>query len=185
MVKSIIRTPFLAAIPAALAPRPINRHPILQLHYHAPGRAGAAEEYGGQAVPEPLGIPLRLGHPFGQPQRFRPLALDMHTGDAGQIRHFPIALSAASFHRVAVALEDFGKLNFRPAAFCLRTFSAHGYPLIAVIPEPAPAVHLPIPAALTGQIRKGEPGTTPIVYQKYGNKTDFAGFQGHAAKDLL
>ena len=31
-----------------------------------PGRAGAAEEHSWSPVPEPLGVPLGLGHPFGQ-----------------------------------------------------------------------------------------------------------------------
>lgn len=46
----------------------------------------------------------------------------MYIGEAGQVRHLPIVLSAANFYRVAVALKNAGQLQLGGAAFSLRTF---------------------------------------------------------------
>ena len=43
----------------------------------------------------------------------------MDAREAGQVRHFPVALRAARLHVVAVGLEDVGQLNLTGAPFAL------------------------------------------------------------------
>lgn len=58
----------------------IEIYPVLQFHHHQPRGAGAAEEYGGEAITKAHSVPLRLVNPVIRPQLLRPLALDMDAG---------------------------------------------------------------------------------------------------------
>ena len=69
-------------------------------------------EHGGRSILKPLRVPDGLGHSLRHIQPLVALALDMYAGEAGQVRHFPIALRPARLHVVAVSLEEPGKLQF-------------------------------------------------------------------------
>lgn len=74
---------------------------------------------GRRPIVKAFSIPDSLGHCLGYVQPLHPLALDMYSRQAGQVRFLPVALSAARFNTVAVSLKDVGQLDLTGAAFAL------------------------------------------------------------------
>ena len=76
-------------------------------------------EHGGYSILKPLRVPDGLRHSLRYIQPLVALALDMYTGEAGQVRHLSIALHPARLHVVAVSLEYAGKLQLTRTALAL------------------------------------------------------------------
>ena len=97
----------------------IQPHKINKAHRDKPRLPVSSVKYRRRAVLESLGVPLGLVHCFGYIQPLHALDLDMDAGEAGQVRHFPEALGAASLDLIAVFPEDRGKLPLTISSFAL------------------------------------------------------------------
>lgn len=76
---------------------------------------------------ESLAVPLRLGHPVIRSQLLRPLALDMHPGEAHDIGSAPVTHRPPWLHIVPIFLEETGKLQLSRPAFALGGSTRHLY----------------------------------------------------------
>ena len=93
---------------------------VIKAHCHPPRLPVASVEYCGNPVTEMTSIPLGLLHPFSKAKLFASFALDVDAGEAGHIRHFPVAHGLPRLNTLEpVFVEDLHKLQFRPPAFSL------------------------------------------------------------------
>ena len=65
----------------------VEAQPIFQPHGYKPPLPVSPVEHGGSAILKSLSVPHRLGHCRMEVQPLRPLALDVDTGEAGQVRY--------------------------------------------------------------------------------------------------
>lgn len=71
-----------------------------------------------------------LIHPFVDILLFLPLALDMYSEEAGQVRHFPKGEGAATGTVIPMRLEDCRKLPLTVCALALRCSSTHNVTIL-------------------------------------------------------